>query len=388
MARAPSLSRMMLALLVVAGSAGGGYALVKVFEPRGNAGSNPGSDGLIAFDAAPHGQWDIFVVSPDGTGLTNITNDTRDQHWPDWSPDGTRLAYVEERGPGASIVVRDMRSGQSTTLAWLTEGIFSPAWSPDGRYIAFATESLFVVPADGASVPRPIARGYELSSEASWSPDGQHLTFAAFESADDNRNALYVADIDGDGLTELTSGSAYLDQSRWSPTGKWIAFHYDGGKGGGLDLIRPDGSERHSIGSGSLGGYLLTWSPDGARLATERLRWGNFESALAIVGVDGSVDVLRQFEAPWAVAWSPTGDQLVFQAGHFCDGGAFVIEADGTEPTKISPDWNASASLDWSMSAGLPPLPGPTATATVTPAPGPTSSSSPQPADVDWTCGR
>jgi TolB protein len=377
---------MVLALLVVAGSAAGGYALAKVFEPTGHANPAAGDDGLIAFDAARDGQWDIIVVNPDGTGLTNITNDARDQNWPDWSPDGTRLVYVEERGAGASIVVRDMRSGQSTSLAWMAGGVFGPTWSPDGRYIAFATESLFVVPADGSSAPRSVARGYELSSEASWSPDGQRVTFAAFESSADN-NHLYVADIDGGGLRELTNGSEYVDQSRWSPTGDWIAFHYDDGKRGGLDLIRPDGSERHSIGGGSLGSYLLNWSPDGARLATERLRWGNFESALAIVGVDGSVDVLPQFEDAWAIAWSPKGDQLVIQAGHFCDGGIFVIEADGTGATRVSSEWDPSPSLDWSTSAGVAPLPGPTATATVTPAPGPTSSSSPKLAEAGWTCG-
>lgn len=375
-------------MLVVAGSAAGGYALVEVFEGSGHPDSKPGGNGRIAFDAVRNGHWDIFVVNPDGTGLTNITNDHRDQNEPDWSPDGTRLAYVEERGPGTSIVVRDMRSGRSTTLAWLTEGVTGPTWSPDGQYIAFATESLFVVPADGTSAPRQVAPGYVLTSEASWSPDGQRLTFAAFESSDDMSNALYVAGIDGGELKELTPGSQYVDQSRWSPTGDWIAFYYDDGSRAGLDLIRPDGSGRHAIGGGALGGFLLDWSSDGTRLATERLRWGNFESALAIVGVDGSVEVLPQFENPWAAAWSPKGDQLVIQVGHFCDGGLFVIEADETRAAKISPEAGPFSSPDWGMSAELPPLPGPTATSSVTPAPGPTSSSSPQPAIVDWTCGK
>jgi TolB protein len=378
----------MLALLVVAGSAAGGYALLKVFEPRGNAGSNPASDGLIAFDAARHGQWDIFVVNPDGTGLTNITEDNRDQRQPSWSPDGTRLMFLEQRGSGMSIIVRDMRSGQSTSLAWMTGGLSDtgPTWSPDGRYVAYAREALFIVPMDGTMPARQVANGYWAVSEGSWSPDGEHLTFAGVETRGDWSPSVYTVEIDGDTVTKLTPESEYAYDPRWSPTGEWIAFLYDVNRHSGVDLIRPDGTDRHKIGGREVGGPL-DWSPDGTRLAAGY--WRDYEdTGLAIAGIDGSLEIFRQleFEHLSTVAWSPNGDKLIIQAGRFCDGGLYVIGEEGTRLAKVSPRQGWFAIPDWGMWAGLPPLPGPTATSGPTPAPAPTSSSSPQPAPIDRYC--
>ncbi|HEX6747652.1 MAG TPA: hypothetical protein VF092_10215 [Longimicrobium sp.] len=66
-------------------------------------GSNPTRIGVIGGSPAwsPDGSkitfvdwWlDIYVINPDGTGLVNVTNSPAYEIEPSWSPDGTRILF-------------------------------------------------------------------------------------------------------------------------------------------------------------------------------------------------------------------------------------------------------------------------------------------------------
>ncbi len=102
--------------------------------------------------------------------------------WPDWSPDGRRIAFSrqEPRGRGASIwVVRRDGGG----LVRLTDGRQTvdvmPAWSPDGQWIAYASSPLaggsfdvYVVAARGGASGRA-AGGPGDEIAPSWSAAGK-----------------------------------------------------------------------------------------------------------------------------------------------------------------------------------------------------------------------
>lgn len=54
---------------------------------------------------------DIFVVSPDGSGMINLTNDPEPDWQPDWSPDGSHIVWA--RGPGDPLDLWIMRADGS-----------------------------------------------------------------------------------------------------------------------------------------------------------------------------------------------------------------------------------------------------------------------------------
>lgn len=60
-----------------------------------------------------------------------------DNEDPVWSPDGSRIAYVSDRGDHSFIGVYDARSPAITYLAPGVDRDTDPAWSPDGTRIAF-----------------------------------------------------------------------------------------------------------------------------------------------------------------------------------------------------------------------------------------------------------
>jgi hypothetical protein len=201
---------------------------------------------------------DIYVMNIDGTGLTQITANVPGrgpggmgaaEYEPAWSPDGTRLAYRFGDGLNADIWIVDIATKQATRLTGLTSGPggpagydAEPAWSPDGTKIAFSngkgpTARIDVVDV-ATKVISPLIDAPGISdASASWSPDG---TTIAYRRGDEGAGgAIWSAPVSGGPATALTDPfggaeppegengepAAYSDlHPVWSPDGKRIAF--------------------------------------------------------------------------------------------------------------------------------------------------------------------
>ncbi len=116
------------------------------------------------------------------------------------------------------------------------------AWSRDGRHILFwstrtVRPSLYVMRADGSG-QRRIAPG----RNGDFSPSGTQVVYAA--------KGIWVVRSDATGRRRLAPDGAW---PRWSPHGGWIAFVATRAPGvTGIDLIRPDGTDRHALVGGSM----------------------------------------------------------------------------------------------------------------------------------------
>jgi Tol biopolymer transport system component len=117
---------------------------------------------------------DIYSVQAGGTGEVRLTTSPRAEDQPAWSPNGAKIAFVNESSASPGIYVVNSDGSGITRLTAPTYPDVSPAWSLDSSKIAFmrdessATKTLSVVNADGSGQRR-------LSSEGSspqWAPDG------------------------------------------------------------------------------------------------------------------------------------------------------------------------------------------------------------------------
>jgi dipeptidyl aminopeptidase/acylaminoacyl peptidase len=109
----------------------------------------------LAFYATRSGSRDVYVMDIDGRNVETVTNLPTEERAPTWSPDGTQIAYLSGgQGTTAQNVFISHRlpsGGWSAGRQLTTKGAVFPRWSPDGKYISLsrAGEELLVSPTDG-----------------------------------------------------------------------------------------------------------------------------------------------------------------------------------------------------------------------------------------------
>ena len=238
---------------------------------------------------------------------------------PRYSPDGKRIAFVQDTGGRGQICVMN-KDGSAVTN--ISDNAFCdrfPVWSPDGGKIAFVSDrtgdwDICVMNADGSD-QRRLAGNPGVDRAPAWSRDGKRL---AWESHVSGTPDIWVCDVDG------KNSRPVIQQGKPMTIGR-VA----GDKG--IVKVEPmlPGNE-----------FYLTdpvWSPDGRRIAGVGLSSGHM---VFILDADGS-DMLQLI--PWIqgaadICWSPDGTRL---AGSWRTApqesersGIFVIKADGTDKNR------------------------------------------------------
>jgi Tol biopolymer transport system component len=178
----------------------------------------------IAFFSTRDGDSEIYVMNADGSGQTNITNNDGGgtpnraiDVQPAWSPDGSRIAFVSQRANGiAEIYVMDPDGSNVTRLTDNSDLDVLPSWSPDGSRIAFAStrdgnEEVYVMNADGTGQTN-LTDDAADDTDPAWSPDGQKIVFATDRDGDVE---LYAMNADGTGAVNLTNVAGRDDHPDW-----------------------------------------------------------------------------------------------------------------------------------------------------------------------------
>ena len=143
----------------------------------------------IAFISNVDGLSQIFTMNPDGSDITQLTDDAGRKSHPDWSPDGRSLIFtvrVVDRTNELSLIDAD---GTNPRRLPNTRGeVNDPAWSPDGGRIAFSNRvdgntDVYVIDLNGANLTR-LTTHPAIDGNPDWAPDGSRLSF---ESKRDTR---------------------------------------------------------------------------------------------------------------------------------------------------------------------------------------------------------
>jgi len=180
-----------------------------------------------------------------------------------------RLGFIQENG---DIDIYRFRAGiaGATPVMASTAAEFFPQYSPDGRRIAYQsqgdTESVFLADAEGSNPVRLTRGPGHVQGSARWSPDGRTLSFDA--QAADGHFDVWTIGVDGSALRQVTRRTTDHGPSSWSRDGRWIYFHSTRTGRREVWRIAVTGDREEQV--THHGGYLPLESPDGRTLYFQR----------------------------------------------------------------------------------------------------------------------
>lgn len=257
---------------------------------------------VIAFSSDRDGDAEIFSINGDGSGLRQMTFNNATDDAPAWSPDGTQIAFESDIDGDFDLYIMNADGSNLRKITTNDIGDWGPAWSPDGTKLAFHTEiggdlEIYTINVDGSGL-RQMTNNSTNDRSVSWSPDGTQLVYHHIDEA--SRREIHIVDVNTLAVRTITDNTFYDGLADWGADGR-IVF----------------GSSRFDNNA-----EILIMQPDGSNV----------------------VRVTNQNNTDDDPAWSPNGQQIVFESDRGGSYDIWVINADGTGLTQLM----NNPSRDWS----------------------------------------
>ncbi len=241
----------------------------------------------------------IYLLGATGETYSGLDlKDVLNAVWPAPSPDGNKIAFVSEQSDLLinGIFIYNRSDG---TVTQLTQGDGThPQWSPDGSKIAYTCNTggasiglhtvntdVCVINADGSGQVNLTSDNPRLDAYPHWTQDGRIVFMSSRDLPTTGLfSEVYIMNGDGSGVTALTSDKKALNSyPSVSPDGTKIAFesNRDVGVGSEIYIMNIDGTKPLRLTNDNVWNQNPVWSPDGNKIL------------YAKAGADGNIDLYQ-----------------------------------------------------------------------------------------------
>ncbi|MBN1382122.1 MAG: PD40 domain-containing protein [Deltaproteobacteria bacterium] len=282
----------------------------------------------IAFTSNRSGNYDIWTVNPDGTGLIRLTTSDMDEKYPSWSPDGTKIAYVTfdpNKGIWGGYHLSTMNAdGTGQALHYM------PQTDPQSEDTFWQYEVIFTQWIDNHTI-----------LFVSFGPDGgNHKIYRYNLDISSVQDITPATEINPFGVIyniSYSSAKNLLAYDRWPVGIQTITPVVTNTDYAVMDIPRANQMDTPA---------MPGWSPDGKKMAFVKNLYSG-ESNIAIYDQENQTTTINQTTENdrWA-AWSPGGDKIAIVSGpEYPDNGSIWLL---TLYTVLKGDLNGDASVDLS----------------------------------------
>ena len=257
----------------------------------------------------------ICIMNADGSGYRRLTTENDRRHfYPSLAPDGRSVVYSAYTGSNHfDIFEITLPDGEPRQLTQDLGILTAPEISPDGSLIAFTygdpyrdTHAIWVMNRDGGDPHQVWGPPDGNAWDPTWSPDGSQILFASDRSG---RVQLYVVNLDGSGLRQVTEASNLRGRSDWSAQG-WMTTYSGTPWHRNVYIFHADGSDWQRVSPDGGNAQGPSFSPDGKWLAVTAYydRYEDIHGCeIYIMRLDGS-DLRRltiNDYCDWQPRWGP-----------------------------------------------------------------------------------
>jgi len=245
----------------------------------GGGGSGASPTDLVAFVSDRDGDPDIWLLSGTRGFPIQLTTDPASDIDPDFSNDGTKIAFESDRFGGSDIFQMNVDGSSQTQITFVGTAT-SPCYHPVGNKIVYAANpqndvEIYELIIGGGPPIQLTDNDFIEDGHPCYSPDGSKI---AFFSDRDGNPEIYIMDANGANQTRLTVRPGAQDLSpSFSPDGTKIVFVSFQFPDIGIWIMNVDGSNLAPLLVEQFDAGYPAFSTDGSRILFSSRRTGDDE---------------------------------------------------------------------------------------------------------------